>query len=272
MTTLHAQLRRRRAPAQQFALEVDRAAAAPGESVGVRVTGVATPVEVSLMRIERGPSGRLAIACAGQVLDPDSSGVALCTIRVPERLPPTSSGERCAIEFAVRARSPLRGRRSVVIERPLEVGDGGRPVHVESRLSDRMIANFASRHFHLELSEAVLAGGGRLAGRVHIDREVAPGALEIAVHCLECWRTSPPSLWWRQPPTWTSRTLWSDVLRTELDGSRNWHGFVFDLADGLPPAVEGYALAWRYEIEAHRPARLGPGERAMITPLQYEIG
>ena len=237
----------------------------------MRVTGLAEPAEVSLVRVECGPTGRLAIPCAHEVLEPNRGGAG-CTLRVPEQVPPTSTGERCSIRFAVRARSPLRSRWPHLAEHPVEVTAGRRPVHAETRLSDRMIANFPSRHFHIELSDAVLSGGGRVAGRVHLDRAMAAGRLELSVHCLECWRTSPPSLWWRQPPTWTIRTLWAAAREAELGSDRRWHGFEFELPDGLPPAVEGYAVAWRYEIEARRPTRLGPGERAAITPLRYEIG
>lgn len=269
---LHAQLGRRRAPASPFTLEVDRDAVAPGERLAARLTGLAEPAEVSFVRIEQGPPGRLRVPCAHALVEPGDGGDAACTLRVPDRVAPTSTGDRCAIRFAVRARSPVHARRPLVVERPVVVAAGGQPVHAESRLSDRMIANFPSRHFHIELSDAVLSGGGRIAGRVHIDRAVGGGWLELAVQCLECWRTSPPSLWWRQPPAWSWRTLWTATQRVKLDAASHWQGFCFDLAAGLPPAVEGYAIAWRYEIEARRPARLRPGERAMITPLLYEIG
>jgi len=37
---------------------------------------------------------------------------------------------------------------------------GERPVHEASHLFDRMIASFPARHFHVELADALLEGGG----------------------------------------------------------------------------------------------------------------
>jgi len=56
-----------------------------------------------------------------------------------------------------------------------------------------------------------------------------------------------------------------------LDGlaDAHWAGFAFTLPADLPTAVEARSVAWRYEIEARRPLRLRPDERALAVPIGY---
>lgn len=264
-------VRRRPAQAATFRFQLDRDSVESGSELGFRLSGLTGAAEVGLIRRELGPAGRLTTACTSIVVEPAADGCASAAVAVPAGLPPSSQGDRCRLEFAARARSPVNRRPAAAVERPVTVLAGARTAEPHCRLGDRMIADFASRHFHLELSEAGLHGGGRIAGRVHLDRPLT-GRLELRAECREWWRTSPPSLWRRQPPIWNSRELWSDQVEVELEQGAHWGGFGFALPDHLPAAVEGYMVAWRYEIEARRPARLGPDERAVITPLGYSIG
>jgi len=40
---------------------------------------------------------------------------------------------------------------------------------------------------------------------------------------------------------------------------------------GLPPAIEGRSIAFRYEIEASTRGRLGLRERAAETPIGFDV-
>ena len=142
-------------------------------------------------------------------------------------------------------------------------------------LADRLIASFAGRRMHVELAHAELRGGGRIEGRVHVDREPARGRLVAIVRCVESWRVSPrPGRWILQSranaiPMWRHEVWFEQRRELESLDNANWRGFAFDLPDELPPAVEARSVAWRYEIEVRRSVRLGPDDRAVLTPLGY---
>jgi hypothetical protein len=142
-------------------------------------------------------------------------------------------------------------------------------------LAMRFVCDYEARRFHVELTTAELRGGGRIAGRVHRDRELAAGPIVVRARCMEAWREAPPrvpilpanrSL---QLPRWHERTLWSQEL--VLDGlcALHWAPFDFALPPDLPPAVEARAVAWRYQVEARRPLRLRPDERAIAVPIGF---
>ena len=121
----------------------------------------------------------------------------------------------------------------------------------------------------------MLVGGGTIAGRVHRDRELAAGPIVVRARCIEAWREAPP----RVPivpanrsmrmPRWHERTLWSEEVVLDGLADAHWAAFAFTLPPELPPAVEARSVAWRYEIEARRPLRLRPDERAIAVPLGY---
>jgi hypothetical protein len=134
-----------------------------------------------------------------------------------------------------------------------------------------MLATVGARRFHLELSEARLEGGGRVAGRVHRDGDAVGSPLTVRVRCLECWRLPRPALGFtaRTGPWWERRVLWECALPVVPSAERRWNAFACELPAGLPPSVEGYAFAWRYEVTATR-RRLLAQERAVVTPVLYE--
>jgi hypothetical protein len=142
-------------------------------------------------------------------------------------------------------------------------------------LAMRLVGDYEARRFHVELSTAVLHGGGAIAGRVHRDRELDAGPIIVRARCIEAWREAPP----RVPivparqsmrlPRWHDRTLWSSELVLEGLAEAHWAPFEFALPRDLPPAVEARSVAWRYEVEARRPLRLRFDERAISVPLRY---
>jgi hypothetical protein len=134
-----------------------------------------------------------------------------------------------------------------------------------------MLASFPARHFHVELADAVLEGGGWIKGRVHVNEGGDAGTVEVIARCEEAWRTNFRIRSLRQPPLWRIEPLWSTSVTVQCDPDRRWHPFAFTLPPELPAAVEGYVVSWRYEIEARRPAVIGPAERAVITPLRFDI-
>ena len=98
----------------------------------------------------------------------------------------------------------------------------------------------------------------------------------------DCSRPCAASSWWRMSPRpgrlvlmsranaiplWRQRVSFEHGLELESLDDAHWRAFSFELPDGLPPAVEARSIAWRYEVEARRSVRIGPDDRALITPL-----
>lgn len=248
----------------ELALADTRVAA--GAPLHAQLRGLRQPAEVALLRVETCPSGRVALPIATCSVEPGED----VSLAVPPDTPPTVFGRECALSFAVRVHSPPSGRRPAHVSVPVTVHGGEQPVHEAVHLFDRMIASFPARGFHVELSEAVLEGGGRIAGRVHL-HDRAPRSIEVAVRCEETWRTNHQYRNRRQPPLWRSERLWRDSIAMERDPDRSWQPFAFAIPAGLPAAVEGHIVCWRYEVEARRRGRVGRSERAVVTPLRFDI-
>ena len=252
-----------------FELDVRPTAAVAGGPVEGELRGLGGPADVTLLRIETCPSGKLATAMGTTRVDP-VAGRAHFALAIPEQTPPVRAGRRCKLGFAVRARSPVSGRRRIQVTVPVDIEGGERPIHEAGYLYDRMIASFPARHFHIELADALLEGGGHIDGRVHVQRGVR--RLEVLARCQEIWRTNFRIRNHRQPPLWRSELLWSDAIAFDCEPDRTWHPFSFALPAGLPAAVEGYIISWRYEIEVRRRGRFRRLERAVATPLRFDIG
>jgi hypothetical protein len=252
-----------------FELDVRPTAAVAGGPVEGELRGLGGPADVTLLRIETCPSGKLATAMGTTRVDP-VAGRAHFALAIPEQTPPVRAGRRCKLGFAVRARSPVSGRRRIQVTMPVDIEGGERPIHEAGYLYDRMIASFPARHFHIELADALLEGGGHIDGRVHVHGGVR--RLEVLARCQEIWRTNFRIRNHRQPPLWRSELLWSDAIAFDCEPDRTWHPFSFALPAGLPAAVEGYIISWRYEIEVRRRGRFRRLERAVATPLRFDIG
>ena len=115
---------------------------------------------------------------ASAELDSDGSfGLA-----VPDDAPPDVVGSECSLQYAIRA---VAGRDEV--RQPVSIAEEqavARPTLPEqldlserAALSERLVASFSGRRMHVELSDAELRGGGRIEGRVHVDRAPASGRL-----------------------------------------------------------------------------------------------
>ncbi len=252
-----------------FELDLATGTAAAGRPILGELRELPGPADVTLLRIEVCPAGRLATPVSSCRVEPDG-GLGRFELAVPPETPPDSAGPRCRLGFAVRARSPVSGRRRSQVVLPVQSAGGERPVHEASHLFDRMIASFPARHFHVELADALLEGGGWIKGRVHV-RDRCSGMVDVIARCEEAWRTNFRIRSLRQPPLWRIQSVWSETVTIECDPDRRWHPFAFAIPPGLPTAVEGHVVCWRYEIEARRQARVGPSERAVITPLRFDI-
>ena len=267
MALLH---RRDGATERRFELAVDGTAAVAGDPVEGELRRLGGPAEVALLRIETCPAGRLATPMGTTRVDP-VEGHARFELPVPAETPPDGAGKRCRIAFAVRARSPVSGRRRSEVTLPLGMGGGDHAIHEAGHMFDRMIASFPARRFHIELADAALEGGGRIDGRVHLHGDHPVRRLEVLARCQEIWRTNFRLHNHHQPPLWRTETLWSDTVPVECDADRRWYPFRFALPSGLPAAVEGYIVCWRYEIEVRRRCRFGRLERAVVTPLRFDF-
>ena len=164
------------------------------------VHGLSEAADVTLLRIETCPSGRLATPISACDLAPNGGETAF-ELPIPLATPPPVAGPHCRLSFAVRARSPVSGRRRGQVLVPVEISGGERPVHETMSRHDRVIASFPARHFHIELAEAVLEGGGRIQGRVHV-ADGATREVEVTVRCEEWWRINFRFRHHRQPPLW----------------------------------------------------------------------
>jgi hypothetical protein len=257
---------RERVIATPFELALADTRAAAGTTIRGALRDLGQPADVALLRIETCPSGRVALEIASCRVEPGED----VAVPVPADAPPTVVGRECALRYAVRVRSPVSRRRPAQLSVPVEIHGGEQPVHETVHLFDRMIASFPARGFHIELAEAVLEGGGRIAGRVHV-HDRAPRSIEAIVRCEETWRTNFQYRNRRQPPLWRSEQRWRDSVALERDPDRSWQPFAFAIPAGLPPAVEGHIVCWRYEVEARRRGRVGRAERAVVTPLRFDI-
>jgi hypothetical protein len=228
-----------------------------GETLTGRVAGVRDGASVALLRAERRPRGERAFIAARGEAGPDGT----FALAVPDQALPTAAGARCSLAYRVHA-----GEVSAAVE----IGAAARPHLDDPRRcrADRLIPNWDARRFHIEVSDAALEGGGRIAGRVHRHGRWRGGTLTIDVSCRESWRLPPRSA--RGVPGWGSSWLWRHIQRLEVDPSATWIPFDLALPAPLPPAVEARTIAWRYEIFVRRRTRSGLGETAARTLLLHE--
>jgi hypothetical protein len=242
-------------------VELDRRHCAAGDTVSGRVRGTAGNTAVELVRLERRPGiDREYLVAEAEASRGDGS----FALNVPSAALPSATGEQCALLYAAVART-----ESVIRPAELRVSTTARP-HLPSARSeaDRLLADWDARHFHIELFDAQLEGGGRLAGRVHRHGSWPRGTIDVRACCLECWRCTPLSD--GRTPQWHEASLWEAEQALPIDPDAGWAAFRFDLPDDLPPAVEARTIAWRYELRARRHVRHWFDETAALTPLLHE--
>ncbi len=252
-------------------LSIDADAAAPaGGLVRGRVAGDDGPAMVGLLRIERSPAGTFSFQIdSNRVAVRD--GTAPFELQVPTWLPPEAAGRGCRLQYAVRVDwRPSRWSHEETL-RTVSIRPAEREVHEGRNRLDRLIPSQPGRNFHLELVDAVLEGGGHLAGRVHRDAGSDDTAFVVTASCSEVWCTNFRFRTRRAPLLWEMTELWSASAGVSLEPDDHWGPFQFDIPDGLPPATESRVIAWRYSIEARAEARRAFGSHAVLTPLRFEI-
>jgi hypothetical protein len=250
------------ASAAECELTLGAGRAVAGGIVSGRVAGAVDRVPVLLVRVEHRPHAAAAFAVARGEAAP-STGI--FELVVPEHALPSASGMRCSLAYRVQA-----GEYEALAGAPLEVSAGARP-HLDDdgwRRADRLIPDWDARHFHIELSDAALHGGGRIAGRVHRHGAWPAGTMTVDASCRELWRT--PIRTARGVPSWSGAWLWRHTAALPVDPDATWTPFELRLPSRLPPAVEARTFAWRYEIFVRRRTRHGRGETAARTPLLHE--
>jgi hypothetical protein len=261
-------LRSRRSTGQELQFVLASHECSAGGSFGGAVLGADEPVTVTVMRLERSPSATLSFGVSDCELEPVDGRVEF-ELPLPDWLPPGWSGERTGLGYAARALSGTRRNRRYGAV-PLVISGGEQAIH-QSAHADRVIASHPGRRFHLELSDVRLQGGGHIQCRVHAEAGLEEGSVVVVARFEEAWRTNLRVRNRRHPPLWRSRLLWQEEATVELGIDRRWYPCGFDIPVGLPPAVEGRTLAWRYEIDARRAPRRGVADRAALTPLRFDL-
>lgn len=262
--------RARRASSQELRLAVVGEAGSAGAPVCGEVSGPAGPATVSLLRVERSPAGTFAFVLSSCRVALDG-GRAQFELAASRTLPPAMVGERCRLEYAVRAVcAPTRWTRYRAAS-PVELSAGEQDVHEDRGRLDRLIPSHPASRFHLELVDAELQGGGQISGRVHVDPDLDRSAFAVTATCQEAWCTNFRFRPRRSPLLWQTRSLWQQSIAVDLDADHRWCAFHFDIPSHLPHAVEGRVIAWRYSVEARGQARRVLADRAVITPLRFDV-
>jgi hypothetical protein len=141
-----------------------------------------------------------------------------------------------------------------------------------------------ARGFTITLDVAEPWGGGALAGRVERTGRRDERPIEVEVRCSAAWLDLAPQLlgkkrllsWTtlgdlrnRAVPIWLDDEVHSDRLGLEPLVEANWRPFSFELPDGLPRALEGTFVSFRWRIGARR-RRLVGYERVSFPILLSE--
>jgi hypothetical protein len=130
-----------------------------------------------------------------------------------------------------------------------------------------------ARGFNITLDEAEPQGGGRIAGRVerlHRRRDQRP--VYVEVRCDAYWMDVAPQLVGRKGllswttyaeirnyhvPIWLDEEVFSERLDLGPLDEDNWKHFSVDIPAGLPRALEGTFVAFRWRVVARRARRVG---------------
>jgi hypothetical protein len=139
--------------------------------------------------------------------------------------------------------------------------------------------------FGIMLDEADPWGGGRVAGRVerlHRRRDQRP--VYVDVRCDAYWMDVAPQLVGRKGllswstyaeirnyhvPIWLDDEVFSERTEVGALNEDNWRHFSFELPEGLPRALEGTFVAFRWRVVARRARRIGH-EEASVPLLLVE--
>jgi hypothetical protein len=263
-----------RGASETVVIRASRDRVSAGEALVGEVLGGPGPLSIALVRVEQTPSGQRLRPCREAIAAPVSSepdataARARFELEIPEDAVPSGRGAQCSLSYALLAHprhctAPATGWAAV------EVVARGQ-AHVRPRIDrfDRFIVGVPARHFHIELHDALLAGDGYIAGRVHQHGRRRLGTMTLTVRCTEAWRSRSP--WGGAPPQWNERVMWAATAPVQLDEDRGWAPFRCEIPAGLPAATEAHTVAWRYDLAVSRRLRHRPDQHATLTPLLFE--
>lgn len=136
--------------------------------------------------------------------------------------------------------------------------------------------------FRISLDRAEPWGGGQIEGRVERRSERHDRRpISVRVRCLAAWLDVAPELVGRRRllswssygsirnrgiPIWLDEELFAEVAELEPLEEANWQRFAFGLPGGLPRALEGTFVAFRWLVEARRRRLIG-GDVATLPLL-----
>ena len=141
-----------------------------------------------------------------------------------------------------------------------------------------------ARAFTIALDTAEPYGGGRIEGRVErasSDQDARP--ISVQVRCTASWLDVAPQLvgkkrilslttWWdlrtRAVAVWLEEDFFTEQLEVGALTDANWHEFAFLLPEGLPRALEGTFVSFRWRVEARRPRRVGSNTASVPLLIQ----
>ena len=262
--------RHRAGRGEELTLAIQSETGSAGGSISGDLSGPTGSATVSLVRVEHSPSGTFMFVVSSCKVDL-AGAPARFELEVPAALPPAVVGGRCRLDYVVRAEfaySRWRRRRAVS---PVAVTAGERPVHEDPGRLDRVIPSNPARRFHLDLVDALLEGGGHLSGRVHWESEPPEGGFSVTVACEESWCTNFRFRSRRSPLLWQTERLWVETRAAAADADRHWSPFRVEIPATAPKAVEGRVIAWRYTVEAVSAMPHLFADRAVVTPLRFEV-
>lgn len=139
--------------------------------------------------------------------------------------------------------------------------------------------------FAVSLDVAEPWGGGRVEGRVeHRGERRDRHPITVVLRCDACWLDVAPELvgrrrpgigtYWglrtRAVPIWLDAGVWAGAREVGDLVETNWRHFDFVIPPGLPRAVEGTFVAFRWRVEARRRRRLVGWAEASVPLLLRE--
>ena len=133
----------RRAGGRELTLALDAGAGTAGGAISGELSGPVGTATVSLVRVERSPSGRFEFAVSSCPVDL-GGGRSRFEVDIPGALPPAAVGRRCRLDYVVRADcAPSRWTRRRAVA-PVALTACERPVHEDS--GDSTVSSPPIRH------------------------------------------------------------------------------------------------------------------------------
>jgi len=141
-----------------------------------------------------------------------------------------------------------------------------------------------ARGFTIALETAEPYGGGRIEGwveRARSGHDARP--ISVQVHCTAAWLDVAPQLvgrkrmlslttYWdirsRAVPVWLEQDFFTERLEVGPLADANWQQFAFLLPEGLPRALEGTFVSFRWRVEARRPRLVGSDTASVPLVIQ----